>query len=388
MLCQLIAGPHTLLIPPTGLAQRFLGGEREPEEREEEEEREDEERLRLLPLLLELELRPRLMGERPPLTGERRTGDLERERRTGLRRRGEGERLRGGDARRGGGLRRRGEGERRRGGLGRRPPYPPPPSRGGLLDRLRGGEGRLRGEGERLRGGGGEGSLRGGGLRLPLSPSLSLSLSMPPPLLRGGLTPRLGGLGRRGGGGSLAGGGGERLRGWMMKLTLTTLPSIWPSCMWSMAFCASSIDEYSTCANPRGRFTALSMASSTDTSLPKVPKISCKCSSVTLRVRLPTTRRVVASSLATRLSAILTSPFCLPPLAPSRVGGGDLDGPELVLPDDFDVDGEDDLLRLPEDPEEREGLLDPDDRDGLLEPRPIVYVHPISVRVAVVQQFR
>lgn len=172
---------------------------------------------------------------------------------------------------------------------------------------------------------------------------------------------------RGGGGGSLGAGGGERRRGWMMKLTRMTFPSIWPSCMKSMAFCASPCSSYSTCANPLGRFTALSMASSTFFSLPYVEKISFKCSSVTLRVKFPTTKRVAPPSFS-----LAFAPFSLLLLASRISTSPPSDGLRLSTACCFSLGGGGegereegllDLLELP-DEEELEELLEEEELDG------------------------
>jgi len=125
-------------------------------------------------------------------------------------------------------------------------------------------------------------------------------------LLRGGDLPRYplgeGGPRRLGGGVLLQllrlnGGGGPRLRGdgslpprplggegfrtalvVNKKRAVITLPSICPPSMLMRAFSASSCFSNSTYANPRGRFTFLSHAISTDFTGPNVPKISWRCS--------------------------------------------------------------------------------------------------------------
>lgn len=143
---------------------------------------------------------------------------------------------------------------------------PDPPLLGGG-DRPLGGD-RPRG-GDLLRGGDlplyplGEGPRRLGGdlLQEPLRP------------LKGGGGPRLprgdGGLPpRRGGDGFLTALVVNR------KRAVITLPSICPPSMAMRAFSASSCFSNSTYANPRGRFTFLSIAISTLFTVPNVPKIS------------------------------------------------------------------------------------------------------------------
>jgi len=133
-------------------------------------------------------------------------------------------------------------------------------------------------------------------------------------LLRGGDLPLkpLGEGGRRLGGDllqfpplRLKGGGGGRLRGDDPRLPLgdkglrtarvvkikrvaIVLPSICPPSIAKSALSASSRFSNSTYAKPRGRSTFLSHATSTFFNGPNVPKISSRCSFVTLRVSLST----------------------------------------------------------------------------------------------------
>lgn len=368
-----------------------------------------EDRLVLLVSLLLLRPRAGRRGgeERPPLGGDAplRGGDLGRLR-------GEGERRLTGDApplR--GGLRLRGDrdGERLRWagtpltGLRERLLIgEPPPLRGGdcglRSPALRGGDPPL----------GGGGSLRGGE-RLPTSlllllPGLSLSLSRPkscrslsriPPrrslpksLPRGplsrplslpltGLGPlrsrssRRGGEGSRGGGGSLGGGGGGGLssffRNW--KATLMIFPSNWPPFKKSIALTASECRSYSTTAVPFGRFTVLSMFTSATMIGPYVLKISFKWSSLTLRVRLLTIRRVAPFSslslIASALFLVSASSISMSPFSATRpLGDFDFRCGEPLLPllleldpddeDDDEPEGDPDLDLEPDEPDERE----------------------------------